>query len=136
MNRGRLRKSAHERPSRKTLGDNMRHRSNIAFILLAAALFAAPQMTHDLSTLKGAVAPRIRGEILQAFLGLHANEAAAAGTQAPRTELALVAAKADKPEAQPTQSTQKKAGERACPSQRVEARAQAAMLTDPADKTN
>ncbi|HYY98862.1 MAG TPA: hypothetical protein VE642_09745, partial [Pyrinomonadaceae bacterium] len=70
----------------------MRHRSNIAFILLAAALFAAPQVAHDLSTLKGAVAARIRGEILQAFLGLHANEPAAASTQAPRAELASASA--------------------------------------------
>ncbi len=124
----------------------MRHRSNIAFILLAAALFAAPQMAHDLSTLKGAVAARVRVEILQAFLGLHANEASAAGTQAPRAELALVAHAADKSDAQPApQSAQKKAGERSsCPAQRNEqrneanaqARTQTAMLTDPADKTN
>lgn len=120
----------------------MRHRSNIAFILLAAALFAAPQMAHDLSTLKGAVAARVRGEILQAFLGLHANDASATGTQAPRAELALVARGADKSDAQPApQSAQKKAGERSsCPTQRndanTQARTQTAMLTDPADKTN
>jgi hypothetical protein len=119
----------------------MRHRSNIAFILLAAALFAAPQMAHDLSKLKGAVAARVRGEILQAFLGLHANEAATAGTQAPRAELALVSHRADKSDAQPAQQgTQKKAGERSCPAQRNDAnaqtRAQTAMLTDPSDKTN
>jgi hypothetical protein len=112
----------------------MRHRSNIAFIVLAAALFAAPQMAHDLSALKGAVAARIRGEILQTFLGLHANEAAAAAKQAPRADLSLVAVKAEKTEAQ---GATKKGGERSsCPSQRNDARAQTAMLTDPADKTS
>src|SRR4051812_48203242 len=113
----------------------MRHRSNIAFILLAAALFAAPQAAQDLSTLKGAVAARIRGEILQAFLGLHSNEAATAATAAPRVVAPLVVCKGDKPEAQPTQ---RKSTERTTTAQRNEsgARAQSAMLTDPADKTS
>jgi hypothetical protein len=113
----------------------MRHRSNIAFILLAAALFAAPQVAQDLSTLKGAVAARIRGEILQAFLGLHSNESAAAAPQAPRVEAPLVACKGDKPEAP---VAQKKGTERTAPAQRNESgtRAQSAMLTDPAEKTN
>lgn len=115
----------------------MRHRSNIAFILLAAALFAAPQVAQDFSTLKGAVAARIRGEILQAFLGLHSNESAAAATQAPRVEARLVACgKSDKTEAQ--SAAQRKGTERTPPAQRNESgtRAQSAMLTDPADKTN
>ena len=115
----------------------MRHRSNIAFILLAAALFAAPQMSHDLSTLKDAVAARIRGEILQAFLGLHSNESSAAvETQAPRADATLAACSAAKTVAQPAQAAQKKGVERAVPSQRDDARAQSAMLTDPTDKTN
>src|ERR1044071_4016321 len=95
----------------------MKHRSHIAFILLAAALFAAPQMAQDLSTLKGAVAARIRGEIMHAFLGLHSNEAAAAATQSPRADASLVAcSKSDKTEAQPAQATQKRASERSTPS--------------------
>ncbi len=113
----------------------MRHRSHIAFILLAAALFAAPQMAQDLSSLKGAVAARIRGEILQAFLGLHSNEAASA-KQAPRVEPSLLACGGEKSEARPAQAAEKKAAERTAPARRVEARAQTAMLTDPADKTN
>jgi hypothetical protein len=113
----------------------MRHRSHIAFILLAAALFAAPQMAQDLSALKGAVAARIRGEILQAFLGLHSNEAAAA-KQAPRVEASLLACGAEKSEAQPAQVAEKKATERTAPARRSEARAQTAMLTDPSDKTS
>jgi hypothetical protein len=115
----------------------MRHRSHIAFILLAAALFAAPQMAQDLSTLKGALAARIRGEILQAFLGLHANETAAAvKQQAPRVETPLLACDAGKSEAQPAQVARKKGAERAIQSQRTETRTQTAMLTDPVDKTN
>lgn len=112
----------------------MRHRSHIAFILLAAALFAAPQMAQDLSTLKGAVAARIRGEIMQAFLGLHSNESAAPAQQTPRSDASLLAcSESVKTEAQPAQS---KTAERTAPSRRIEPRSQTAMLTDPADKTN
>lgn len=113
----------------------MRHRSNIAFILLAAALFAAPQVAQDLSTFKGAVAARIRGEILQAFLGLHSNESTAAATQAPRVEAPVIVCTAAKQETQPART---KSAERNVPAQRGDAgvRTQSAMLTDPAEKTN
>lgn len=112
----------------------MKHRSHIAVILLAAALFAAPQMAQDLSTLKGAVAARIRGEIMQAFLGLHSNGSAAPAQQTPRTDASLLACSESlKTEAQPAQS---KTAERTAPARRVEPRSQTAMLTDPADKTN
>ena len=114
----------------------MRHRSHIAFILLAAALFAAPQMAQDLSTLKGAVAARIRGEIMRAFLGLHSNESSSAATQAPRVDASLVACgkSSDKADEQPAQPAEKKA-----PAQRGETgekRAQSAMLTDPSTPSN
>ena len=114
----------------------MRHRSHIAFILLAAALFAAPQMAQDLSTLKGAVAARIRGEIMQAFLGLHSDESAPAATQSPRVDASPLACNGGRTEAQPAQAAQKKTAERSAPAQRVEPRAQTAMLTDPSDKTS
>ena len=48
----------------------MKHRSIVGFILLAAALFAAPQIAHDLLSLKSAVGARIRGEIVHAILSL------------------------------------------------------------------
>lgn len=111
----------------------MRHRSHIAFILLAAALFAAPQMAQDLSTLKGAVAARIRGQIMQAFLGLHSNEAASASAQSPRADASLLACNSTKPETKPAPS---KPVERAATARRPEPRSQTAMLTDPADKAN
>lgn len=112
----------------------MRHRSHIAFILLAAALFAAPQMAQDLSALKGAVAARVRGEIMRAFLGLHSNESASAATQAPRADASLLACgESARPEAQPAPG---RTIERPAPARRVGARSQTAMLTDPSDKPN
>lgn len=54
----------------------MKHRSVIAFILIAAALFAAPQISHDLSALKSAIGARLRGEILHAILNLPAGDGA------------------------------------------------------------
>lgn len=52
----------------------MKHRSVIAFILLAAALVAAPQISHDLASFKRALSARIHGELLHALLNLRANE--------------------------------------------------------------
>src|SRR5947209_457950 len=54
----------------KSAGEEMKHRSIIAFILVAAALFAAPQITHDLLSFKSAVGARVRGEIVHAFISL------------------------------------------------------------------
>jgi hypothetical protein len=54
----------------------MKHRSVIAFIIIAAALFAAPQISHDLSALKSDVGARLRGELLHAFLSLPSGEGA------------------------------------------------------------
>jgi hypothetical protein len=50
----------------------MKHRSIIAFILLVAALVAAPQISHDLASFKRALGARIHSEILHAFLS-HAD---------------------------------------------------------------
>src|SRR5205085_11420909 len=52
----------------------MKHRSVIAFILLAAALFAAPQISHDILSLKSAVVARVRGEVMRAFLSLDGRD--------------------------------------------------------------
>jgi len=54
----------------------MRHRSVIAFALLAATLAAVPQGWQDLSALKSAVGERVRNEILFAFLNLNPRDAA------------------------------------------------------------
>jgi len=52
----------------------MKHRSIGAFVLLAAALFAIPEALQDISSLKGAILDRARGEILQAFLSSSAGD--------------------------------------------------------------
>jgi hypothetical protein len=118
----------------------MRHRSNIAFVLLAAALFAAPQVSHDLSTLKGEVAACIRGGIFQAFLGLHASESAGAPAAAParRTDATLASCTAPKPEGTEAKGAPAKAAPRAATQRRSESspRAELAMLGNPDDKNN
>jgi hypothetical protein len=44
----------------------MKHRSVIAFVIVAAALFSLPQLSHDLQALKGAVGARLHRERLPA----------------------------------------------------------------------
>jgi hypothetical protein len=56
----------------------MKHRSVIGFVIVAAALFSLPQLSHDLQTLKGAVGSRLHSELLHAFLSLPTGERAAA----------------------------------------------------------
>src|SRR5437763_16371121 len=102
----------------------MKHRSIIAFILLAAALVAAPQVTHDLAALKSALGARIRGEILHAFLSLQASDAVG-GTTARRAEPALASCKAEaKSEAQATAARAKHGDERAHSAPQAEAATQ------------
>lgn len=52
----------------------MRHRSVIAFILLAAILVAIPQASEDLLALKSALGERVRDEIRHAFLNLNVQD--------------------------------------------------------------
>lgn len=56
----------------------MKHRSVIAFVIVAAALFSLPQLSHDLSVLKGEVGARAHRELLYAFLNMPAGEPTAA----------------------------------------------------------
>lgn len=79
----------------------MKHRSVIAFVIVAAALFSAPQLSHDLQSLKSGLGARLRGELLQAFLSLHPEDAAApAGRGAARSLVASCSKnKADAPAA-------------------------------------
>jgi hypothetical protein len=99
----------------------MKHRSIIAFILLAAALVAAPQVSHDLAALKSALGSRIRGEILHAFLNLHARDSAPA-TAMRRAEPLLASCKAEaKSDAQAAATRARRADERAHAAQQPEA---------------
>ncbi|PYS85607.1 MAG: hypothetical protein DMF67_00235 [Acidobacteria bacterium] len=114
----------------------MKHRSIIAFILLAAALVAAPQVSHDLAALKSALGTRIRGEILHAFLSLHAREDAGGMTPrraAPQLASCKAAAKSDELTASHAKQNDSRAhaAPRAEAASQREARAQLAMLIDP-----
>jgi hypothetical protein len=51
----------------------MKHRSVIAFVLVAAGLFSLPQLSHELQSIKGAVGSRLHRELLHAFLNLPAG---------------------------------------------------------------
>jgi len=69
----------------------MKHRSVIAFVIVAAALFSLPQLSHDLRELKGAVGTRLHRELLHAFLNLPAGEPTAAAAPAARPAERLLA---------------------------------------------
>lgn len=103
----------------------MKHRSVIAFVIVAAALFSLPQLSHDLSTLKGEVGARVHRELLYAFLSMPAGEPTAAAVPVERPAETLLAS-----------CTKERSGKA---SSRVEGRAegksvnQSAMLGDPAN---
>src|SRR5438105_643606 len=111
----------------------MKHRSVIAFILLAAALFAAPQISHDIMSLKSAVGARVRGEVMRAFLSLGGR--GGAGELAARRATPPVATCAqEKDEAQAAPKS--KRGEAHAPAQsdvpaRQDRQEQLAMLVSP-----
>lgn len=118
----------------------MKHRSVIAFILLVAALFAAPQISNDLSELKSAVGSRIRGEILHTFLNLRAG-GGASELVTRRANPLLASYRAKDKKCAGSQATTKKsdgraqAAPRAEASARTDASAQLAMLVDPMSGT-
>jgi hypothetical protein len=113
----------------------MKHRSIIAFILLAAALAAAPQVSHDLAALKSAVSARIRGEILHAFLSLHARDGA--GEAAPRRAAPQLASctSAPKSDAQQTPARARRGDDGAQAAPQRGAREQLAMLVVPSPES-
>ncbi|HEX8500669.1 MAG TPA: hypothetical protein VF659_08765 [Pyrinomonadaceae bacterium] len=79
----------------------MKHRSVIAFVIVAAALFAAPQLSHDLQSFKSALGARLRGELMQAFLSLPAAEGAPAAAPHAFTLTQLVSCTKQRPAAKP-----------------------------------
>ena len=108
----------------------MKHRSVIAFVIVAAALFSLPQLSHDLQTLKGAVGARLHRELLHAFLSLPAGEPTSAVTVQSPSENQLASCTKEESDAKP--------GKVATPG-RVEGRTagrtfeQSAMIGDPAN---
>ncbi|MBC7929476.1 MAG: hypothetical protein H7Z38_02815 [Rubrivivax sp.] len=118
----------------------MKHRSVIAFILVVAALFAAPQISNDLSALKSALGARIRGEIFHTFLNLRAGDGASE-LVARRADSLLASYEAKGKTCAQSQATTKKSDGRAQVSPRAEAATkksageQLAMLIDPTSGT-
>ncbi|HEX8686728.1 MAG TPA: hypothetical protein VF654_09500, partial [Pyrinomonadaceae bacterium] len=69
----------------------MKHRSVIAFVIVAAALFAAPQLSHDLRALRGAVGARVQAGLMHALLSMPVSESAPEAVAAPHAPETLVA---------------------------------------------
>ena len=107
----------------------MKHRSVIAFVIVAAALFALPQLSHDLRELKGAVGTRLHRELLNAFLNLPAGEPVSAAPAASPAESLLASCGKEKTGA-PSAKTARAAGhaEARAAEKRLEERA---MIGDP-----
>src|SRR5215213_8608399 len=82
----------------------MKHRSVIAFVIVAAALFAAPQLSHDLQSLRSALGSRLSGELMQAFLSLPSTEGAAAAVAPQRAETQLASCTKERPVAKQRKS--------------------------------
>jgi hypothetical protein len=118
----------------------MKHRSVIAFVLLAAILAAVPQASQDLLELKSALGERVRSEFWQAVLNL--NERGGASQSAPRRapQHALASCNApaspgSKKSSAPARaaSAHAEAASSAGAVKRVEIEELAMMLTPPAD---
>ena len=69
----------------------MKHRSVIAFVFVAAALFSLPRLSHELQAMKGAVGSRLHRELLQTFLNLPAGGPVATAAPAARPAETLLA---------------------------------------------
>jgi hypothetical protein len=101
----------------------MKHRSIIAFVIIAAALSAAPQLTHDLLALKGAAGARLHRELLYAFLSLPTTEASMMPAARP-TETLLASCTKGSPSAPAAKSVKS-------PRTVERPSVQRAMITDP-----
>lgn len=110
----------------------MKHRSVIAFVIVAAALFSLPQLSHDLLALKGAVGARLHRELLHAFLNLPAGEPTAAPKPAARpAETLLASCTKEKSGAAAAKAGKVEAGGRAVARPAGKSFEQSAMIGDP-----
>jgi hypothetical protein len=75
----------------------MKHRSTHIFILLAAVMVAAPQVSRELSALKDAVGRRVKAEIINAFLDLQASAATRPAQPSADNRLAARGAEEEEP---------------------------------------
>lgn len=69
----------------------MKHRSVIAYVIVAAALFAAPQLSHDLQNLRSTLGTCVSVGLMRTFLSLPSAEGAAARVGAPQPAEAQLA---------------------------------------------
>ncbi|HEX7956265.1 MAG TPA: hypothetical protein VF508_04935, partial [Pyrinomonadaceae bacterium] len=111
----------------------MKHRSVIAFVIVAAALFAAPQLSNDLRGLKAAFGSRLHAEIMHALLNLPVEETAPAAVPARPSETLLASGTKECPAA--SRARQRKGEAAAAPREgsraNVEAHDQLAMIVEP-----
>lgn len=106
----------------------MKHRSVIAFVIVAAALFSLPQLSHDLHALKGAVGARLQSELLHAFLNLPAGDPVAAEAVARPAETLLASCTQSKSRGEGVKGRKPSANVRAA----GRGFEQSAMIVDPA----
>ncbi len=90
----------------------MKHRSVIAFVIVAAALFSLPQLSHDLRELKGEVGARLHRELLSAFLSLPAGEPVAAEPAVTASSPLLASCQTERPAAKRVRAAKGEATER------------------------
>lgn len=109
----------------------MKHRSVIAFVIVAAALFSLPQLAHDLMALKGAVGARAHRELLHAFLNMPAGETAAAAPVVRPAETLLASCTKERSGAAPARSGRVEANGRATGRTQGNSVEESAMLGDP-----
>lgn len=111
----------------------MKHRSVIAFVIVAAGLFALPQLSHELQSFKGAVGSRLHRELLQAFLNLPAGAPTAAPASAGHVEPLLASCGTRKSGAPAAKGGRGEAGGRAEGRSTGKTVEQRAMIGDPAN---
>jgi hypothetical protein len=117
----------------------MKHRSVIAFVLLAATLAAVPQVSQDLLELKSALGERVRNEMWHAFLSVNgrggASQAAPQRTQHTLASCNAAPANAGaKKSSAPARATAQAGSAASAEAVReVEAEELAMMLTPPAE---
>jgi hypothetical protein len=110
----------------------MKHRSVIAYVIVAAALFSLPQLSHELQSIKGAVGSRLHRELLHAFLSLPAGEpTAAAASSAGSAETLLASCSTQKSNAPAAKEGKAEAGGRVEGRSTGKTAEQSAMIGDP-----
>lgn len=110
----------------------MKHRSYIGFVIVAAALFSLPQLSHDLRSLKDNVGSRLHRELLHTFFNLPAGGPSAAAPVARPAEALFASCPKGKSAAAPAKPWKGEAGRRPETRPAGKAPEESAMIGDPA----